>query len=371
MAVFALAQGVGQASASGLNLTQRQFPPTNGTGIMDIAKNFGLGVTGPIASNLDLQKLFNQGSGASDFMAQIPRIAAAAGEGLGQGASRGLGLTKRGAPGNITKRQAINETTQMDIPGIVGNLSLGLSQSFLETSDLSAILPGGSGGISFDTSSLVLLASGAGKGIGDGIATGLGIMSGNGSAFAIPTKSGGNQTEEVIAEQFTKNLMSSLLQNGGMKAIGDSLMTQAGGLTTNVEITKAAEGAARGLVEGSISALSEAGGFQKVISGDFPKELAMNLPSLPPTQFNDSVSGSVVAFMRGLSGEGVLLVSQMLNKDKNNTSNLSAKRNVDGSGVGELMVPFPLCDANNSSIIPCPEPSRRHRDPRFRREKLA
>ena len=358
MAVFALAQGVGQASASGLNLTQKQFPPTNGSDLMNIAKNFGLGVTGPIASSLDLQKLFSQGSGSGDFMDQIPQIAAAAGVGLGQGASRGLGLTKSGAAGNITKRQVAIDPTKMDIPGIVGNLTLGLSQSFLESSDLNAILPTGNGGFALDTSSLVLLASGAGKGIGDGIATGLGIVPGNDSSLAALANMGGNQTEEVVAEQFTKNLVTSLLQNGGMKAIGDTLTSQAGGLTTNVEMTKAAEGAARGLIEGSVSALSEAGGFQKVISGDFPTELATNLPSLPQSQFNDSLNGSVVAFMRGLSGEGVLLISKMLNKGKNSTDKPPVKRSADRSGVGELLILPTLCVTNYDSINSFPESSR-------------
>lgn len=341
MVAFALAEGVGQASASGLNLTQKQFSPSNGSDLASIAKNIGLGATSPIASNIDVKSLFNQAGGGSDFMAQIPQIAAAAGVGLGQGASKGLGLTNNGATKTVAKRQATNASSQMDIPGIVGNLTLGLSQSFLESSNLSSLLPSGGAGLSLNASTLVSLASGAGKGIGAGVAVGLG-----GNASDVSTTqatSGDTQTEELAAEQFTKNLVTSLLQNGGMKAIGKSLSSQAGGLTANVDVAKAAEGAARGLVEGGISALSEAGGFQKVISGDFPRELAANLPSLPPTQFNDSLNGSIVAFMRGLSGEGVLLVSQLLNTENNNSSKPSVKRDVGASRVGELSTPLALC----------------------------
>lgn len=340
MVAFSLAQGIGQGSASGLNLTQQQFPPSNGSDVMTIAKNFGLGITGPIASSSGVQTLLSQAGGSSDIMAQIPQIAAAAGAGLGQGASIGLGLTKSGTTGTLAKRQAANSPAQMDVPGIVGNLTLGLSQSFLESSNLSMLLQSSGGSLNLDSSSLVSLASGAGKGIGEGIALGLGGTAGNNStALVSRATSGGNQTEEQIAEQFTKNLVVSLLQNGGLKAIGDSLTSQAGGLTTNVDIAKAAEGAARGLVEGSVSALSEAGGLQKVIKGDFPEELATNLPSLPQTKFNDSLNGSVVAFTRGLSGEGVLLISQMLNMGKNSSGAPPAKRSVDARGVGELTVP--------------------------------
>ncbi|KAF1965396.1 hypothetical protein BU23DRAFT_561137 [Bimuria novae-zelandiae CBS 107.79] len=330
MAAYALAQGIGQASASGLNLTQEQFQPTNNSDVMSIARNFGLGVTVPIARSLGAQMRLNQVSGTSDFMAQIPQIAAAAGEGLGQGASKGLGLSRSETTGALAKRQA-TDATQMDIPGIVGNFTRGLSQSFLESSNLGMLLSGGAGGFSLDSSSLVSLASGAGKGIGEGISVGLGASPGNGS-MALETTTGENQAAELIAEQFTKNLVASLFQNGGIKAIGDTLTSQAGGLTTNVDMAKVAEGAARGLVEGSVSAFSEAGGFQKVISGDFPKELATNLAALPQTKFNDSLNGSVVAFTRGLSGEGVLLISQMFNMGKNSSSPLPAKRSVDANG---------------------------------------
>ncbi|KAJ4288941.1 hypothetical protein N0V90_011282 [Kalmusia sp. IMI 367209] len=332
MVAFALAQGIGQGSASGLNLTQQQFLPTNSSDIMAIAKNFGLGVTGPIASSAGVQKLLNQAGGGTDFMAQIPQIAAAAGHGLGQGASSGLGLSKSGTSGFVVKRQSSLNPSQMDIPGIVGNLTFGLSQSFLESSNLTMLLGSSGGGFSLDNSSLILLATGAGKGIGEGIA--LGLNPNGSTALASMAVGGSNQTEEQVAEQFTKNLVASLLQNGGMTAIGESLTSQAGGLTANVDMAKAAEGAARGLVEGSVSALSEAGGLQKVIAGDFPEELAMNLPSLPQTKFNDSLNGSVVAFTRGLSGEGVLLISKLLNSGKNTSTAPPAKRNIDASGVG-------------------------------------
>jgi hypothetical protein len=340
MLAFSLAQGIGQGTASGLNLTQQQFAPSKGSDVMTIVKNLGLGLTGPIASSIDVNKLVGQAGGSSDIMAQLPQIAAAAGVGLGRGASRGLGWTKSGGMnGSVAKRQAAIDPAKMDVPGIVGNLTMGLSQSFLESTDLDKLVPSGGSGLNFDSSALISLASGAGKGIGEGISLGLGGTAGNNTSLASRATDGGTLSAEQIAEQFTKNLMASLIQNGGIEAIGDTVTSQAGGLMSSIDVAKVAEGAARGLVEGSVSALSEAGGFQKVLKGDFPKELATNLPTLPHTQFNDSLNGSIVAFMRGLSGEGVLLISQLFNGGTNSSAAPPAKRSVD-AGVGELKILF-------------------------------
>lgn len=356
MVAFSLAQGIGQASASGLNLTQQQFAPTNSSDIISIARNLGLGVTGPIASSVDLQKLMSQAGGANDIMAQVPQIIAAAGEGLGQGASMGLGLMKSGTTGAAAKRQLAANSSQMDVPGLVGDLTRGLSQAFLESSNLSAIFPSGAANLNLDKQNLLSIATGAGKGIGEGIAEGMGAPTANISAtLASQANATGMPSEAMLAEQFTRSLVSSLIQSGGLSAVGNTLTSQAGSLAANVDTAKAVEGAARGLIEGGVSALSEAGGFQKFLAGDFPKELAMNLPALPPTTFNDSTNGSIVSFMRGLSGEGVLLISQMLNAGNSNSSTAnnvsstpSAKRSVGGSGVGELVNFMILCHAKES-----------------------
>lgn len=347
MLAYSLAQGIGQGTASGLNLTQQQFPPTNGSDIMTIVKNFGLGVTGPLASTIDVKGLFSQPGGTGNIMAQLPQIAAYAGIGLGQGASRGLGLNKSRGAGVVAKRQAATNPTQMDLPAIVENFTEGLSQTFLQSSNLSMLIPGGGGGFNLNSSNLLLLASGAGKGIGEGIALGLGGAPGNTSTgLTSKAANGGGMPIEQTAEQFTKNLMASLLQNGGVKAIGDTVTSQAGGLTSNLNVAQAAEGAARGLVEGSVSALSAAGGIQNVIKGNFPPELATTLPSLPQSQFNDSLNGSVVAFTRGLSAEGVLLISQFLNGKTNGSGAQPAKRSIDASAVGELISSSRQCHAN-------------------------
>jgi len=343
MIAFALAQGIGQGSASGFKLTQAQFAPTNGSDIMTIAKNLGLGITEPIASSIDIQKLFNQGTGSA--IAQLPQIASAAGRGLGQGASKGLGLTKSGGNTGVARRQAPADPSQMDIAGIFGNLTQGLSESFLESANLSSILgglPNIGSGFSLDNGTLVSIASGAGKGIGEGVAIGL-----TGQDKTNKTSNGGQKTEELIAKEFTKNLVASLIQSGGLAAALDDLTSQAGDLTKSIDTRKVVEGVARGLVEGGVSALSEAGGLEKVIKAEFPLELAMNLPPLPPSTFDDSLNGSAVAFTRGLSGEGVLLIALLLNNKLNNSTTASqvrsmTRRGIRGglsheSGVGEVV----------------------------------
>lgn len=342
MAAFALAQGIGQGSASGLNLTQEKFAPTNSSDIMAITRNFGLGLAGPIAGSVDVNKLV-AGAGGSQLMNQLPQIAAAAGQGLGEGASKGFGL---GLNPNATgmspfrRRQAPADPNQMDLPGTVGNFTLGLSQSFLQTSNLSlifnAIAPGGVN-FNLDAVGLVSFASGAGKGIGEGFAVGLNLTAATNGTVTSPQTGGTgiNQTQEQVAEEFTKGLLAGFLQNGGATVVGNAFASGAGGLTKNVDMAKAAEGAARGLVEGSVHALSQAGGFQKVLSGDFPMELAMNLSALPPSAFNDSINGSAVSFARGFSGEGVLLFAKLANMNKNNSGPPPFKRSIDETGVGK------------------------------------
>lgn len=334
MAVFALAQGIGQGSASGLNLTSQQFGPSNASDIMGIAKNFGLGVSEPIAGSINFQQLLGQGGG-SDIMAQIPQIAAAAGQGLGEGASNGLGLAKAGNTSSLSRRQAATDPSQLDVPGTVSDFTRGLSQAFLGSADLSKLGLGGGLNFSLDSTALVSLASGAGKGIGEGVAIGLNLTAA-GNVTSPATGGAGANEQEQIAEQFTQGLVAALLQNGGTTFLQNAISSQ--GLTKTISPAKAAEGAARGLVEGSVNALSMAGGVKKVLAGDFSPQLAMNLPSMPPSTFDDSVNGSAVAFARGLSGEGTLLIAQLL---KNSSLLSPSKRSIDTSesGVGETFTP--------------------------------
>lgn len=344
MAAFALAQGIGQGSASGLNLTQQQFQPTNDTSIMGIAGNFGLGVSLPIASSIDTQKLLaGAGANGGQLMQQLPQIAAAAGKGLGEGASAGLGLSKQNA--NPQRRQA-NDPNKVDIPGTVGDFSRGLSQSFLQSSDLNkalnSVAPGTGNGLNINLMGMIMpIASGAGKGIGEGAAIGLGFKADSGLA---PMSGDTNSTQntELITAEFSKSLVASFLANGTGNIALQNLTSNAGGLTMNIQAAKVAEGLARGLVEGSVNAISMVGGIENVLSGNFSLEMAMNLPAMQPGNFNDSVNGSAVAFGRGLAGEGTLLIANLITNSTKKAP--KAKRDssiteVDEFGVGKLIHP--------------------------------
>ncbi|KAF2472801.1 uncharacterized protein BDR25DRAFT_366007 [Lindgomyces ingoldianus] len=338
MAAFSLAQGIGQGSASGLKLTTTQFQPSNGTDIMAIAGNLGLGVSQPIASSIDLQKLFNQaGANGGQLAAQLPQIAAAAGQGLGEGASAGLGLSKS-QPNPKAKRQS--DPNQINIPQTVGDFSRGLSQSFIQSSNLTQVLnsiaPGASNGFgNVDILGMIIpIASGAGKGIGEGAAIGLGLQQDPGLGV-MPANSSMNQSTEMIVEQFSKGLVSSFLANGTATKALANLTSSANGLTNNLQASKVAEGLARGLIEGGVNAVSMVGGIQNVLSGNFSLEQAMNMPSMGSTNFNDSVGGAAVAFGRGLAGEGTLLISNLIT---NSTKPSPKKRSVEIREVG--VVPY-------------------------------
>jgi hypothetical protein len=352
MAAFALAQGIGQGSASGLNLTQQKFMPVNDSSIMGIAGNFGLGVALPIASNIDVKSLFSQAGATSEqFMAQIPQIAAAAGKGFGEGASNGLGFQKNTTI--LQKRQAPADPNAVDIPGAVGQFTRGLSQSFLQSADLKAAIGGGS---NFNIMGMLMpIAAGAGQGIGEGAAIGLGFKSDAGLTVMTGNMSSDQSTQMITAE-FSKSLVASFLANGTATTALANLTAGAGGATANIQPALVAEGLARGLVEGSVNAISMAGGIENVLSGNFSIAMAMNMPPMTSTNFNDSVNGSAVAFGRGLAGEGTLLIASMIT---NLTNKAPKKRSlgVNGAGVGKLAISVSLfLRANCNSSVRLTEP---------------
>ncbi|KAH8698049.1 hypothetical protein GQ44DRAFT_779310 [Phaeosphaeriaceae sp. PMI808] len=347
MAAFALAQGIGQGSASGLNLTQQKFEPKNGSDLMTIAGNLGLGVSMPIASSIDTQQLLGQAGG--QLMAQIPQIAMVAGQGLGNGAVKGLGLGK-GANATLGsllgKRQAPADPGLAAITGAVGNFTFGLSESFLQSANLGKLIDPNAFNLNLGGNTILSFASGAGKGLGEGIAIGFNVTNGT-TTSPQPEVTGIDRNKEQLAKELVKGIAAGFLQNGGASAARNILSSSTGGLTNSIVFAQVAEGAARGIVEGAVHGLSQAGGLRNVLSGNFSKDLPMNLPSLPPSSFNDSINGSAVSFTRGLSGEGLLLFSQFLNGGKGN-SQPPAKRSVDAMGV----VPYGLASRQEATSTP-------------------
>jgi hypothetical protein len=143
-AAFALASGVGNSTAKALKLTDREFLPSNGSGIVAIAGNLGLGISTPIVSNIDFQAVMKSAGGndlAAALIQQLPQIAAAAGNGLGEGARLGLKLGQRGqASSRAMKRQTSTDPLQgVDVPGTVNQFTKGLSQSLLTGVDVATL----------------------------------------------------------------------------------------------------------------------------------------------------------------------------------------------------------------------------------------
>ena len=329
VAVFSLAEGIGQGTASGLNLTQEKFIPINDPSITAIAGNLGLGISTPIASSIDVTKLLNQVStSGSQFVAQIPQIAAAAGKGFGEGVSSGLGLQRQNT--TLRRRQTTNPN-QVDIPSAAEQFTRGLSQSFFQSADLKTVVGGST---NFDIMGMIVpIAAGIGQGIGEGAAIGLGFKADTGVS-AITDNLSSKQSTQVISAEFSKGLVASFLANGTAQVVLANLTIGSGGLAIKVQSAKIAEGLARGLVEGSVNAISMAGGIQNVLAGNFSVDTATTIPTMGPTKFDDSVDGSAVAFGRGLAGEGTLLIASMIT---NMTKKSPQKRSTDvnSAGVGK------------------------------------
>ncbi|KAF1939792.1 hypothetical protein EJ02DRAFT_513567 [Clathrospora elynae] len=319
-ATFALASGIGNATAQGLNLTQQRFLPSNNGGVEGIAGNFGLGIAGPIASNIDIQatiKSLSGGAGTSDFMQMLPKIASAVGMGLGEGARNGLGLTatSTSSPGKRKRQQANSILGSLNLPDVVGQFAKGLSQSFLTGSNLTNLNPLGTITPSMTDLQTMLrpLAAGAGAGIGMGVAIGLNLK----SASAVPVL-GGNITGKdeqtaLLAQGFTQNLLSNFLTNSTAIQQAQKLISSSPPqVFKDLNGAKAAEGFARGTVEGIMSAMSSVGGIKNLISGNVSADASENVPVLAPTQFNDSVNGSAVGFARGFAGKATILVAEVV-----------------------------------------------------------
>jgi hypothetical protein len=346
-AAYALASGIGNSTAKALRLTNQEFRPSNDSSIEAVAGNLGLGVSTPIVSNIDFQAVMKNvgGSGlVASLMQQLPQIAAAAGNGFGEGAKNGLGFKQMGQAANpFGKRQTSTDPLQgIDVPGAVNQFTKGLSQSLLTGTDVGSLasslnLTGSFGGID-DLNMLPALAAGAGSGIGMGLAIGLTFKSVDTTPLIAQSGnvSSDNMQTAMVAETFTQNLISNFLLNSTvLQVVGTALSNSTPELIKNADVAKVAEGFARGTIEGVSTALSSVGGFQNLLSGNFSDDSLMKVPVLDATKFNDSVNGSAVSFARGFMGEGVILIGDVLKKINQNANNTGPpsfrKRTIDES----------------------------------------
>lgn len=166
-AIFPLAQGIGNGTLTGLDITQYQFAPSNGTSIGDTVGNFGLGLSESLARNVNGAKIMNSSllSGLTGPSSNLPATLQAAGVGIGQGAAQGFGVMKRTVSFDMS-----TTNSSFDFPEAAGAFSSGLTSSFLESADLSSI------GTKFAQSSLTknislpTIVGGFARGLVDGVA---------------------------------------------------------------------------------------------------------------------------------------------------------------------------------------------------------
>jgi hypothetical protein len=319
-AAFALASGIGNATAVGFGLTQQRFAPSTDSSIEGVAGNFGLGVAMPIISNVNLQAMvrsFGNSSGFSMLMQKLPEIAVAAGLGIGEGAKNGLGLTASKSPASgKQKRQSANATIETaDFPGTVQAFAKGLSQSFLQDSNFSNLNIGTITVFPNQTELQAMLrpiAAGAGAGIGMGVAIGLNFKAADSKPIIGGDMTGDDEQTALTAEGFTQNLFSNLLTNSSaIQQAKQFIASNPPQTFKSIDGAKAAEGFARGTIEGVVSAMYSVGGVKNLISGNIPDTAYDDVPVLAPTQFNDSVNGSAVGFARGLTGKATILIAEI------------------------------------------------------------
>ncbi|KAL1795620.1 hypothetical protein ACET3X_005844 [Alternaria dauci] len=319
-AAFALASGIGNATAVGFGLTQQRFTPSADPSIEGVAGNFGLGVAMPIVSNLDLQAMvrsLGNSSGFSTLMQKLPELAAAAGLGIGEGARNGLGLTASKSPASRNrKRQSVNTTTETtDFPGTVQAFARGLSESFIQDSNFSNLNIGTLTVFPNQTELQGMLrpiAAGAGAGIGMGVAIGLNLKAADSEPILGSNITGNDEQMALAAKGFTQNLFVNLLTNSSaILQAKQFIASNPPAAFQSIDGAKAAEGFARGTIEGVVSAMYSVGGVKNLISGDIPRTAYDDVPVLAPTQFNDSVNGSAVGFARGLTSKATILIAEI------------------------------------------------------------
>ncbi|KAJ9201671.1 hypothetical protein DTO021D3_7046 [Paecilomyces variotii] len=242
LAAFALAQGIGNGTSSGLRLSNTSFQPLNNSDLTALAGNLGLGISEPIARNVNLSSLFNSAVSTSNL--NIGQAVFSLAQGIGNGTSSGLGLSKK----------HFSPSTSSDLASLAGNVGLGISEPIVGSVNLSKVL---NSAISTDGQQSLLaqlpgVLGGAGKGLGEGAAQGLGISKSS-PANTLSARSNGRVDIPGFAELFTRSLSSSFLGSANLSTITagagnirESLVSQLPGVASALG-TGLGQGSAQGL----------------------------------------------------------------------------------------------------------------------------
>jgi hypothetical protein len=271
----------------------------------------------------------------------------------------------------VQRRQQPDDPLQgIDLPQTVGGFVQGLSQSVLtgvNITNLGGMFNTGNLGGMFDIKAMLPgIAAGVGTGIGLGASVGLNFKSADAAPLVAKdaSMSGDNAQAAMVAQLFTQNLVSNFLVNSTViKDVGGQVMGNQPAFLKDISFAQAAEGFARGAVEGAMTAFSSVGGLQNLISGNFSDDSITKVPVLSPTKFDDSLNGSVVSFARGLAGEGAILAADVFKRMKQDASGTASQpRHRRSANVGDValairqapedtMSPLPDLAVNEASIM--------------------
>ncbi|KAI9648600.1 hypothetical protein NHQ30_003237 [Ciborinia camelliae] len=347
-AVVSAGKGLGEGAVEGLNLpmnsattlkmslkraaeTAAETNKTAGSGI-DISK-ISFGFTKSLSSSflgaVDVQKLATQAMAQSNLSSMVGPTLVGAGSGLGSGAAQGLGLSNA----------AVVPTTGPDAgaPEVAHNFAYQLTTSFLANGTFSSLQSKLMSMVSTKNISGMIApaAKGAGSGIGQGAAVGLGLQD-------APMSQGPMDGDiATVTRDFTFGLTSNFLANGTVSRLQEKATSLLGGgenstvggmmsALQGISVSKAAEGLARGLVDGAGNSISVMGGIKAIISGAPSTEVMMQAatPVFETDNFNDTVGGAATAFGQGLGGQGVTLVTKLAKMFLSSSSAAAPSNNI-------------------------------------------
>jgi hypothetical protein len=261
----------------------------------------------------------------------------------------------------VQRRQQPDDPLRgIDLPQTVGGFVQGLSQSVLtgvNITNLGGMFNTGNLGGMFDIKAMLPgLAAGVGTGIGLGASVGLNFKSADAAPLVAKdaSMSGDNAQAAMVAQLFTQNLVSNFLVNSTViKDVGGQVMRNQPAFLKDISFAQAAEGFARGTVEGAMTAFSSVGGLQNLISGNFSDDSITRVPVLSPTKFDDSLNGSVVSFARGLAGEGAILAADVFKRMKQDASGTASQpRHRRSANVRDVALSIRQTPENTMSPLP-------------------
>lgn len=161
---------------------------------------------------------------------------------------------------------------------------------------------------------LMAMLPAAASGLGKGL--GEGIPMGLGfqpDMGVIPSATPGGFDISSVTENFGMGLTSRILANGTISKLM-SMQSPGGGVLGGVDFGKAAGGFARGFLQGAGDAVTAMGGVQALVDGT-----STSLPSTiqdTAIQFNDSVNGAAIGFGQGFGSQGVLVAKSLIGQVK-------------------------------------------------------